>query len=1126
MSHHQSHYFHKPENALRRAQELQSISPAGDAAALTLLHDVLSHRRHKTWSPSYESVMLLYLDLCLKKNKFREAKDGLHQYRNVSQSQAPGSLEIVIKYLMEKAELKCKTAKECAEEMATLTATSDSAVVGTEGATTTTDADDEDDFDDVTTHQSILLSTMSHDPEKTQRETAVVLPSLKFLWETYRAILDILRSNSKLEHLYHSAAIRALQFCKEYNRRMEFRRLCDMLRMHLGNLQKYGLVASTGAEDGGAATKMNSKVRGWEGWTMESIELHLQTRFIQLETATHLHLYTEGFRTVEEIYTILQISSSPSMMASLSKASKSGAAIVSPKAKLMATYYEKLTTLFWVSGNHLFHAFAWYKHYTLCREYNRGMNKEMKTTQASMVLLSALCIPEQVGTSKNSNFKSGTSNQSIYQMNEEETISREKMARMATLLGFHTKYPTREALLYEIKNKNMMEDMPSHIQQLYELLEDTKKKNNPLKLFENSRPLLKELLKSEDFAKYVKPLSNVLLLKLIVHLSSAYYTVSMPFLRKLTCSEISQDDGEQKKEEDDVLNPSFQDVERAIVLFAAQKNASVGSSQGGGKSFGYSSARAKPNFSVKIDHKNQCLRFIPNATSSQWEQGIMRYQLTTLAKSLSIPSFATDKNKSSSIIVDRATKYNSIRESLPTEHTNILERKNTIEKRKEEVERLAREKLRIEHARKVEEENKRRKEEASRLDRERKLREAERVAKIQKELEFQEKKKFLKALGKEVVDEKELEKVDTVALAKEHAMASNKKKEDAERKRNEKAKKLDYLVRATRIEEIPLVKKRVEDTLKNEKIQYEEDVLDKIKNAKTQWESDVSHKKVLSAHEIFSHLASFEDVVMARRESLHDAVREQVYKEAEVDAKAKKQQRAHRRRNEEQKRRAIEEKERLEAERLAREEEERRIREEEKEKKRQAEIQRMAEEREKKEREKEEEREKNAPPPSMSKDLDSGANGGDYVVPSRRRSAASNTGGSVSSRFANLSSDNPPSSSSRFSSSGNKGDRHAPGAGSRYDRVSDRESSSRFGDKSRPSSSRFSSDKERDPNRSSRVDRESSSRFSSGGERGGDRGGERGDRRESSSRLGDRNSSRFDRKDDNSDNRQTNKRWA
>merc|ERR1712232_16006 len=72
----------------------------------------------------------------------------------------------------------------------------------------------------------------------------------------------------------------------------------------------------------------------------------------------------------------------------------------------------------------------------------------------------------------------------------------------------------------------------------------------------------------------------------------------------------------------------------------------------------------------------------------------------------------------------------------------------------------------------------------------------------------------------------------------------------------------------------------------------------------------------------------------------------------------------------------------------------------------------------------------------------------------------------------------------------------------------------------------LATERERDPNRSSRFDRESSSRFSSGGERG--------DRRESSSRFGDRNSSRFDRDNrdrDNRDNRdrdnrETNKRWA
>jgi translation initiation factor 3 subunit A len=118
-------------------------------------------------------------------------------------------------------------------------------------------------LEESSTPQSILLSTMSTDPEKTQRDSALLLPSLKFLWEMYRAVLDIFKSNSKLEHLYHSAALGALQFCRTYKRRTEFRRLCDMMRMHLGNLQRYGgvnAIPGAGEATDGSA-KPNNKVR-------------------------------------------------------------------------------------------------------------------------------------------------------------------------------------------------------------------------------------------------------------------------------------------------------------------------------------------------------------------------------------------------------------------------------------------------------------------------------------------------------------------------------------------------------------------------------------------------------------------------------------------------------------------------------------------------------------------------------------------------------------------------------------------------------------------------------------------------------------------------------------------------
>jgi len=921
-------FFHKPDLALRRALELESINQS--AAALSLLHEVLSSRRHRTWSPTYENIMMTYLNLCLKLHKSREAKDGLHQYRNLSQSQAPGSLEKVIRYLMDQAEKKCAQATKNAEKNSPSSSDAADVVSGVN-------------IDDLNVSpQAILLSTMSADPGKSQRDSALLLPSLKFLWETYRAVLDILKSNSKLEHVYHAAATGALRFCRTYKRRTEFRRLCDMLRMHLGNLQKYGsLTGVSGGADAPPSDKAtNGKIRGWEGWTTESIELHLQTRFSQLETASVLHLYTEGFRTVEDIYNILQISHARR---------KTGAP--PPKAKLMAAYYEKLTTLFWVSENYLFHAFAWYKYYTLCCEFHRGMNEETKQRQASAVLLATLCIPATTTTTKKSS--SSKDAQQTHQhgitSTVEDDIYKEKMARMATLLGFHTRHPTRESLLAEIKAKNIMDHVPPYLKELYLLLEEN---SDPLIMVKHAQPLLEKLrqelgatnvltIMGEDasdeekkdevvgvdastssatLGRYVQPLTSVLLLKLLLNLSAAYHTVSMDHLKQLTSG---------------LKDVTFDQVEKAMVLFNGA------------------------NISLKIDHRAGCLRF----GDPELESEAMRHQLTTLSRQLQglVQDHSTDFVNASlittPIIIDKASFYQEIRDNLVAEHNAIVERKQLIETRKEELERLAQEKIKEKERLKRAEDAARKAEELKRRERDQRLREREKMEKIDEEMRHAEKVKYLKALeyNVETMTKDEISKTDIRALQKKREDQVNKVRTDAERKQREAAKRLDYLVRAIRIEELPLIQKAYQEKHGADKERYEKKVIEKATQAKKQWEEDVKEKETLHAHDVFGYLADFESQAMVGRKQLHKKLCRQEDTRAELEAEKGKLQRARQRKEEEAKRLILEEqklKEEAEEAALAAEKAAREQRQaEEDEKKRQAETERMHEEQKRKEKE-------------------------------------------------------------------------------------------------------------------------------------------------------------------------------
>jgi len=83
----------RPENVLKRAQELMGVGQSN--AALSLLHEHVTSKRTRN-SPivSLEPVMLLFVELCVELRKGKAAKDGLYSYKNTAQNTNIGTIEV------------------------------------------------------------------------------------------------------------------------------------------------------------------------------------------------------------------------------------------------------------------------------------------------------------------------------------------------------------------------------------------------------------------------------------------------------------------------------------------------------------------------------------------------------------------------------------------------------------------------------------------------------------------------------------------------------------------------------------------------------------------------------------------------------------------------------------------------------------------------------------------------------------------------------------------------------------------------------------------------------------------------------------------------------------------------
>jgi len=449
--------FQRPENALKRAEELIEVGKTEEA--LKTLHAAINHRKFRSmWTATIEKIAIKLIELCVDLKNLRVARDGLIQYRTMTQAANIHSLETVINLFRTTAEKKVTEAKKSATSL------------GIEGV------EDLEAFDSPT--KVILNSLQTEEARKKERSEKVVLQWYRFLWETYKAILDILRSNSRMEELYHETAQIALEFCRANKRLVEFKRLCEMLRNNWQTLFKKGPSGSPPHQ-----TSPNNP---------DTIQKTLETRIAQLKVATHLELWKEAFFTCEDIHSLMVKSRKP-------------------KPGMLASYYEFLSQICWKSDAYLFHAYSCLRTFTLFRMHRKTLTEAEKAELASRVVLATMVVPFD---------------QKIFEVNYSDIAEKNKMATLFNIAIA----PTRQSLIADVQVSVMPFVYPV-VRKLYEMLEvDTV----PLSLCEDAKPLLDELaaMDAKQLPSYVQPLTRMVFFRLLTQLSKVYSNMTLEQFEK------------------------------------------------------------------------------------------------------------------------------------------------------------------------------------------------------------------------------------------------------------------------------------------------------------------------------------------------------------------------------------------------------------------------------------------------------------------------------------------------------------------------------------------------------------------------------------------------------------------
>ena len=480
------------EDLLLQVTELEGVD---DEKAINMVNDYLKSPKKKTWSKSMGELMKKYVEIIIYQNQIKHFKEALIFCRSLTQANYIDQFEGVIK---KAKDILLEKYKESSEKY------KDSKIA----QRSLIDEEKEDEFDD------------EYYDSPNAMEEELFLKDQKFMWEAYKTLLDLTKTNSKLFNLYAQILKDCFSFCGENKRNHEFKALCDSLRNHLFTLKK-------NENKPNFANKIQMS-------DPSILKILIQTSLNQIETANKLEEWEESFKTSEKIvsfieeYEKLPVKSQNSNVKKYSK--------IPPLFEL--ELYNYIQKLLWVSNYPLYHTYAMMSIKDILdtnKTKMENLNEKEKERLDSLnlgkinekIILAFLATPI-----KNAYTNFTKIGEELYEdSNDTEIKTCQKMMKILKV----NHIPSRKYLFgYLLNNKILSNISNNDIKELFQVFEY---ENNPLILAKKAVKYINKILNNKEteneFGPYLKKIKENLIIKTLILMPKIYKNISLTRINNL-----------------------------------------------------------------------------------------------------------------------------------------------------------------------------------------------------------------------------------------------------------------------------------------------------------------------------------------------------------------------------------------------------------------------------------------------------------------------------------------------------------------------------------------------------------------------------------------------------------------